>query len=116
MAVKLNPAALEFAKQLIDSDDYAINTQWSTNEPTPTEEDRYLKANGWDGYARWFLGVDLDEPTESKARYQFPYGNFQKLHRSGVTTIKQRAEQHQYADVVEGADELLDLMDRLNAC
>jgi hypothetical protein len=116
MAVKLNPAALDFAKQLLDDDQYMINTQWSQNEPTAEEENRYLEGHGWQEYARWYLGVDPDAPADTKAHYQFPYGNFQKLHRSGVMAVKQRAAQNQYEDVVEGADELLDVLDRMNAC
>jgi hypothetical protein len=60
--------------------------------------------------------VDWDAPADSEAHYQFPYGNFRKLHRSGVIAAKQLAGQNCYGDIVDGADSLLDLLDRMNAC
>jgi hypothetical protein len=116
MAVKLNPAALAHARSLVDDDQYTINTEWSKSEPTPQEENHFLDKYGWDEYAQWYLGVDTDEVEGTKARYKFPYGNFKKLHHSGVIAIKQRAAQNHYDDIVKGADELLDMLDRLNAC
>lgn len=116
MAVKLNSAALAHAQQLLDDDQYMINTVWSSNEPSPEQEQQYLDRNGLDAYAQWFLGIDTDEPADSKARYKYPYGNFKKLHRSGVIAAKQRAAQHKAREVVDGADQILDLLDRMNAC
>lgn len=116
MMIKLNRKALEHAHRLLDEDRYMINTVWGTNAPTPEQETQYSEKYGWDAYSDWYLGIDMDEPTDSKAHYKFPYGNFQKLHRSGVIAAQQRAAQSHHDDIVEGADELLDLLDRMNAC
>ena len=116
MAVQLNQQALEHARRLLDDDQYMINTVWRTSAPTPEQERRFAESHGWDDYSKWYLGVDPDAPVDSIERYKFPYGNFQKLHRSGVIAAKQRAAQNQYDDIVEGTDVLLDLLDRLNAC
>lgn len=116
MAIKLNPVALNHARQLLDDGSYVINTEWGKNEPTPEEEERFLDQHGLEAYGLWYLGVDTDEPADSKAHYKFPYGNFQKLHRSGVVAAKRRAEKEKDAEIVEGADTILDIFDRMNAC
>lgn len=116
MAVVLNRRALDNAKRLLDNGDFMINTVWATSAPTPDEETRYIEQHGWDAFSEWYLGIDTDEPAESRAHYILPYGNFRKLHRSGVIAAKRQAAQNRYDDIVEGADELLDLLDRMNAC
>lgn len=116
MSVKVNSVALAYAKLLIDQGNYVINTVWSRSAPTSDQENQFLDAHGWDDYARWYLAVEIDDQPDAKARYQFPVGDFRNLHRSGVVAAKQRAEQQHYADVIQAADDLLDLFDRLNAC
>lgn len=116
MSLKVNQQALDYAKHLIDEGEYAINTVWSTNEPSPDQENRYLDAHGWGDYANWYLAVDSDDSTDTKEHYKFPYGDFKRVHRSGVIAAKRRAAQNDDAEVVRAADELLDLFDRLNAC
>lgn len=116
MPVTLNQQALENARCLLDQGQYMINTVWTTSAPSPEEEAHYAEACGWGAYAAWYLGIDTEEPADSKARYKFPYGNFKKLHRSGVIAAKQRAARDQLDDIVQGADEILDLLDRMNAC
>ena len=116
MTIILNQQALASARRLLDEGLYMINTVWGTSAPSPEEETHFADQYGWDAYSGWYLGIDTDEPVDSKARYKFPYGNFRKLHRNGVITAKQRAAQNHCDDMVEGADELLDLLDLMNAC
>ncbi len=115
MSLKVNQPALDFAKHLIDEGEYAINTQWSTNEPSPEQATRYLDAHGADDLSKWYLGVELDADG-TQTRYQLPYGDFKRIHRSGVIAAKRRAVKDDAAEIVRAADELLDLFDRLNAC
>lgn len=109
MTLKANLAGLEHAKQLIDDGLWALNTQWSANQPSPESEARYLSQHGEGDYARWFLVKD-------ESGYKFPIGDFRKVHRSGVVAARRYAEQNQLEDVVSAADEILDLFDRMNAC
>ncbi len=115
MSLKVNQPALDFAKHLIDEGEYAINTQWSTNEPTPEQASRYLDAHGADDLGKWYLAVDTDADT-AEARYRLPYGDFKRVHLSGVIVAKRRAEKDADTEIVRAADELIDLFDRLNAC
>jgi len=116
MTVKLNREALDHAKQLLDSGDYMINTQWSKVQPSEKEESAYLDKHGEAEYAKWYLAIDTDEKEGSKDRHKFPFGDFRKVHHSGLIAAKQRAAQNDYTDIRDAADELLDIFDRMNAC
>jgi hypothetical protein len=116
MPVKLNREALEHARQLIDDGKYIISTQWRTSQPSEQEESKFLDQHGAEEYAKWYLAIDTGEQEGSKDRYKFPYGDFKKVHHSGLIAARQRAAQNDYEDVFEGAGELLDIFDRMNAC
>ncbi len=116
MPVKLNCEALEHARKLIDDGSYIINTAWKTAQPNEKEENAYLDKHSEADYAKWFLAVDTDEKEGSKARHKFPYGDFRKVHQSGLVAVRQRAAQNDYEDIYEAAGELLDIFDRMNAC
>ncbi len=116
MPVKLNHEALENARQLLDEGKYIINTQWKTAQPTEHAESEFLDKQGEAEYAKWYLAIDTDENEGTKARYKFPYGDFRKVHQSGLVAARQRAAQNDYTEVYEAAGELLDIFDRMNAC
>lgn len=112
MSITVNREALDFAKRLIDEGEYAINTQWSKNEPSPEQAAKYRDQNGAGELGKWYLAVDEGDADQ----YKFPLGDFRKLHRSGVVAAKRQAEQNGYTDLAEAAEELIFLFDRLNAC
>ena len=72
----------------------------------PTE----LGAHGWDEYANWHLSADDEASEQTKARYKFPFGNFEKVHRSDVLSAEVRAGQNKYRDIEDAAIRLRDLM------
>ena len=90
MPVQANRAGVEHARSLISSDQYVKDSDWSEAQPSPDDENDALDHAGWDGYARWFLAEDTDENEQTKARYKFPYGDFRRVHRSGLVAAKQR--------------------------
>jgi len=114
--MKVNHEAIEKAKQLIDEGKFRINTPWRDAQPSVTAEDRYIDQHGWQEYGQWFLALDPDTHEATKDHYQFPFGDFNAVHRTGLVAAKKRAAQHQQAEVEAAADDLLDLFDRLNAC
>lgn len=111
MAVQVNKAAVTHAKQLIERDHAAKTSDWSDSQPSASDENHFLDKHGWAEYGKWFLAVDTSEHEETKERYKFPYGDFKKLHRSGVIAAKQRAAQNDYGSVEKAADELLKMID-----
>lgn len=114
--MKLNPAALEKAKALLDEGKYRINTPWREVQPSPAAEDKYVAANGWEAYGQWYLAVNPQAAEGTKEHYLFPVGDFNSVHRSGIAAAKSRAEKEQNADVAAAAEEILDIFDRMNAC
>jgi hypothetical protein len=47
-------------------------------------------------FAKWNLAYDTEASEETKCRYKFPYGDFNKLHRSALIAAKQRAGSEDY--------------------
>ncbi len=111
MSVQTTHDAVEHAKNLIKSGDYLTDTDWSEVQPSSDQENKFLEENGYDAYSKWYLAKDTEENQETKGRHMFPYGDFKKVHRSGVIAAKQRAAQNKYNTVVKAADELLKMID-----
>jgi hypothetical protein len=57
------------------------------------------------------LAVNEDEAQDQKERYDFPYGDFDKVHRSGLIPAQQRAGQYNHNEVEKAADELTAMSD-----
>ena len=52
--------------------------------PPRTRRTRSSSSNGWTEYSHWHLGIDKQENAETKGAYSFPFGDFRRVHRSGV--------------------------------
>ncbi|MGZ4415465.1 MAG: hypothetical protein ACXVRZ_13985 [Gaiellaceae bacterium] len=101
MAVKLNRVAFEYARRLIEDGRavYDERDDWSEHQPSADDENRFIEQHGFEEYARWHLGVDPEEKEETKARYKFPYGDFEKVHRCALLAAESRAGQYKYAEI-----------------
>ena len=109
--MKRNKAAVKHAKDLIKAGKYNEDSDWSEDQPSSDDENKFLDQHGWEEYGQWFLAIDTDENEETKGHYNFPYGDFKKVHRDGVIAAKQRAAQYDHAEIEKAADELLKLID-----
>ena len=107
MAVKVNQAGLEYAHNLIKGRRYDKDSDWGEAQPSTEDENKVIAQEGWDAFAKWHLAVDTDENEETKGRYKFPFGDFDKLHHSALIAIKQRAGSEHYEEVQKAVDELL---------
>ena len=110
--MKTNNAAFDKAKSLIENHQYVLDSEWSEAQPSTDEENNFLEKHGWQAYSQWFLGEHTDQNEETKSRYGFPYGDFWRVHRSGLVAAKQRAAQNNYPDLEKEADALLALLDQ----
>src|SRR5437016_3493004 len=101
MTVKLNDKAFEHAKRLIRESKVVIDTRddWSEHAPSTEDENKFLDTNGSTEYSRWFLGVDDEHPEGQKGRYEFPYGDFKRIHRCAVISAESRASQYNHDDI-----------------
>ncbi len=101
MAVKLNRTAFEQAKALILQGNYVYDDRdaWSEHRPSADDENAFIRRHGMDAYAKWYLGIDDEKPADTKGAYEFPYGDFQNVHRCGVLSAESRAAQYKHSDI-----------------
>lgn len=113
--VSLNERAYDHARQLIADGKAVLDERdaWSEDQPSAEEENDFIRDHGWNGYARWYLGINEEAADETKERYEFPYGDFEKVHRCGVLSAESRAAQYRHADVETAAAHLHGMLDEL---
>ena len=114
MAVNLNEAAFEQAKELIQARKVVLDERdaWSEHQPSAEEENRFIERHGPEAYGRWHLGVD-DQAGAGKGRYKFPYGDFENVHRCAVLSAESRAGQYKHYDIERACAHLHGALDLL---
>ncbi len=80
----LNKAAVAHARKLIDARQYVLDSDWGEAAPTAEDENDFLKTHSWGEYALWHLGLTDGANDGTKARYAFVYGDFKRVHRTGL--------------------------------
>jgi hypothetical protein len=111
----LNPAAVARARRLIDSRQYVLDSDWGDVQPRADAQNAFLKAHSWDEYAEWHLGLTDGVAEQTKARYAFVYGDFRRVHRTGLIACVYRASEWRHKDIELAAHELLQHLDRTTA-
>ena len=115
MATELYNPAFENAQRLIKEGKVVLDGRdaWSEHQPSAAEENKFIREHGFGEYAHWHLGIDREQPEDSKARYKFPYGDFKKAHRCAILTAESRAGQYKYFDIQNAAAHLHGMMEAL---
>ncbi len=111
----VNDKAVAHARRLIDSRQYVLNSEWGEVQPDAEAENRYLARHSWEEYAAWHLGLRKGAAEETKARYAFVYGDFRRLHRSGLIACVYRAAEWRHKEIELAAHELLQYLDSKTA-
>jgi hypothetical protein len=109
---ELNPAAVARARALIESRQYVLDSDWGAVQPRAEAENAFLARHSFDEYAAWHLGLTEGATDGTKARYAFVYGDFRRVHRSGLIACVYRASEWRHKDVELAAHELLQDLDR----
>jgi hypothetical protein len=107
----VNERAVAHARRLIRSRQYVLNSDWGASQPAAADENAFLESHSWDEYADWHLGLTAGAADETKARYGFVYGDFRRLHRTGLIACHYRAAEWRHKEVELAAHELLQLLD-----
>jgi hypothetical protein len=111
----VNERAVAHARKLIKSRQYVLESDWGEVQPRADDENAFLLAHSWDEYAGWHLGLTEGAADETKARYAFVYGDFRRIHRSGIIACHYRAAEWRHKDVELAAHDLLQLLDDTRA-
>jgi hypothetical protein len=115
MAVKLNRSAFEHAKELVGKGKAVVDERdaWSEHQPSAQEENEFIDAHGFGEYGKWHLGIDVEEPKNTKKHYKFPYGDFEKVHRCALLSAESRAGQYKHFDIERAAAHLHGMIEEL---
>jgi len=108
----VNRRAVGRAEQLIASRQYVLDSEWGEVQPRAEDENRFLERHSWDDYAEWHLGLTDGATDETKARYAFVFGDFRRLHRSGLIACHYRAAEWRHKEIELAAHELLQALAR----
>lgn len=113
MAIELNGPALRQARSLIRDGKVVRDERddWSEAAPTADDENAFIEREGWAAFSHWHLGIDKSANPETKQAYTFPYGDFDRVHRSGVISGESRAGQYDHDEIERELKKLLDLID-----
>jgi hypothetical protein len=115
MAARLNNQAFQHAQDLIRHEQVVLDERdmWSEHQPSAQKENEYIEQHGFAEYGKWYLGIDPDQDPDKKARYKFPYGDFERVHRCGVLSAEVRAGQRKYDDIESAAAHLHGMLEAL---
>jgi hypothetical protein len=113
MTIELNKPALKHARALVRDGEVVRDGQgdWTEAQPTPDEENGFIESDGWTQYAHWHVGIDKSADRDTKEAYSFPFGDFRKVHRSGVIAAESRAAQFGHTEIRDALKKLLELID-----
>jgi hypothetical protein len=111
----VNEQAVERARQLIESRQYVLTSDWGEVQPDAAAENAFLESHSWEDYGEWHLGLTEGPAEETKARYAFVYGDFRRLHRTGLIACHYRAAEWRHKEIELAAHELLQLLDAKSA-
>jgi hypothetical protein len=107
----VNERAVARARRLIESRQYVLDSEWGEVQPRAADQNAFLENHSWEEYAEWHLGLTEGAPDETKARYAFVYGDFRRIHRSGVIACHYRAAEWRHKEIELAAHDLLQLLD-----
>ena len=107
----VNDAAVAHAGKLIRAKQYVLESEWGDVSPDAEAENAYLESHSWEEYGAWHLGLTEGANDETKARHAFGYGDFRRIHRSGLIACVYRAAEWRHKAVELAAHDLLQLLD-----
>jgi hypothetical protein len=108
----LNESAVRKARELIDARQYVLDSDWGEVQPGSDAQNAFLQSHSWDEYAAWHLGLTDGASDETKARHAFVYGDFRRVHRTGLIACVYRASEWRHKAVELAAHNLLQYLDK----
>jgi hypothetical protein len=110
---RVNRRAVSHARELIDAGKYVGDSDWGAAQPNADDENAYLERHSWAEYAVWHLGLTEGANDKTKARHAFVFGDFKRVHRSGLIACVYRAAEWRHKEVERAAYRLLQHLDKV---
>jgi len=110
----VNQSAVQHARKLIAARQYVLDSDWGSVQPRADAENAYLDRHSWEDYASWHLGLTEGATDETKARYGFGFGDFRRVHRTGLIACVYRAAEWRHKDIELAAHDLLQELDSVS--
>jgi hypothetical protein len=107
----LNERAVAHAQRLIKARQYVLDSDWGEVQPRAPAENAFLASHSWDEYGVWHLGLTDGAEDETKGRHAFVYGDFRRVHRTGLIACHYRAAEWRHKEIELAAHDLLQLLD-----
>jgi hypothetical protein len=107
----INKDAVKYARKLIDSKQYVLDSDWGEVQPRAAAQNAYLEKHPWREYAAWHLGLTDGAADETKARYAFVFGDFRRIHRTALIACVYRASEWRHKEIELAAHDLLQHLD-----
>ena len=107
----VNEAGVEKARALIDARQYVVRSRWADVQPAAKEGTGFLRDHSWDEYGAWHLALRDGATEETKSRFAFAFGDFRRLHRSGLIACHYRAAEWDHKEIELAAHDLLQRLD-----
>jgi hypothetical protein len=111
----VNKRGVARARELIEARQYVLDSDWGEVQPGADAENDFLSSHSWDEYGEWHLGLTEGPQDDTKARYAFVYGDFRRLHRTGLIACHYRAAEWRHKEIELAAHDLLQLLDKTSA-
>ena len=111
----VNRRGVAHARRLIAAKQYVLDSNWGDVQPAAADQNGYLDRHSWQEYGEWFLGLTEGAGEQTRARYAFVYGDFRRLHRSGLIACVYRAAEWRHKQVERAAYRLLQELDAASA-
>jgi hypothetical protein len=103
---------VKHARKLIGSRQYVLDSDWGDVQPAADDENSFQESHSWEEYGAWHLGLTEGAADETKARYAFVYGDFSRVHRSGLIACVYRASEWRHKEIELAAHDLLQELDK----
>lgn len=107
----VNDEGVAKARALIDARQYVLDSDWGEAQVDAEQQNAFVEKNGWDDYAAWHLGLTVGATDGTKSRYAFAFGDFRRVHRSGLIACVYRAAEWRHKAVELAAHDLLQHLD-----
>jgi hypothetical protein len=113
MPVVLYDKGYDYARKLIKEGRVdRTERNWMEANPSSAESDEYIRSHTLQVWGLWHLAINTDHNPNTKAYYEFPYGDFVNVCRSGVIAAEARAGQYKHLDIEAAAKDLLNKINK----